>query len=77
MGLKFVEKGSVILTPNQIETIKKSKAYMDCAVSAIHNANGPSKDSQFRDALCFQAEKDANKAVKFLDVLITQMDRAK
>lgn len=77
MGLQFVEKGAVILTPKNVELLKKAHSSCGMAVGEIENANGASKDSPFRDGLYFDAEKQMKKSERFLDVLIKNIQGAK
>ena len=70
MGLQFVEKGSVILTPKNVELLKKAYASCGHAVAEIENANGASKESPFRDGFYCHAEKEMKQSERFLDVLM-------
>ena len=73
MGLRIVGKGDYILRQKDYEIIKKSLSGLSMhstnAVSALENANGPSKDSPFRDGVYVFAEVECKKASGFLDVL--------
>lgn len=78
MGLRIVGKGDYILRQKDYETIKKSLAGLSMhntnVVSALENANGPSKDSPFRDGVYAFAEVESKKAKEFLEVLKKTME---
>jgi len=77
MGLQFVEKGSVILTPKNVELLKKAHSSCGLAVGEIENANGASKDSPFRDGLYADCEKRMKQSERFLDVLMKSVQGVK
>lgn len=81
MGFCFVGKGDVVLKKETFDQIKRygygARSSADSAVTMIENANGPSKDSPFREGLLCQAHKDVSKAYSFMDALINVLDGAK
>lgn len=75
MGLQFIEKGSIILTPKNVELLRKTYSSVGMAVGEIENANGASKESPFRDGLYVDAEKKMKTAEKFFDVLMRNINQ--
>lgn len=75
MGLQFVEKGAVILSPRNFELLKKAHSSSETAVAEIQNANGASKESPFRDAFYADCEKQISQTEHFLDVLLKNIQK--
>lgn len=80
MGLRYIGKGDIVIRKQDFDRIRRygygAKSSADGVVAIIENANGPSKDSPFREGLLCQACKDAAKTVCFLDTLIKVLDGA-
>lgn len=77
MGLQFVEKGSIILSPKNVELLRKAHSSCGLAVAEIENANGASKESPFRDGFYVDAEKRMKQSERFLDVLMKNVNGVK
>ena len=78
MGLRIVGKGDHVIKKKDYEMLSKCLSGLSMhttnAVSALENANGPSKGSPFRDGVYVFAEIESKKAREFLEVLKKTME---
>lgn len=77
MGLRFVEKGDVVIKKTDYDVLRKVHGLSVDSVTMLNNAMGPEKDNPFRDGFIAKANDNAKKTVRFLDVLMSHVEGAK